>query len=515
MSPVSADAPNVAPAVPDAHTATAHLNAGLRMHAARGSAAVVTGQGARLVLTFVATVILARLLTPGDFGLVAMVVAVTGFLALFRELGLSIATVQTAAISSREVTTLFWINVSGGVVLCLATVALSPGIAWFYGDPRLVLIGMALAPVALFSGAACQHRALLRRQMRFRVLAVIDVLAFAAGVTAAVLAAWGGAGYWALVLLPLVTEASTTVGVWVVCRWRPGERASLREVRRFLTVGGNITGFEVVNYWARNFDNVLIGRFWGAGQLGLYSRAYQLLLIPIELVAGPIGMVATSALSRVAADAPQQYRNAALRIVQKVALLTMPVAVLMIVASDWLVAVVLGAQWAGASRLVAIFGVAALTQSVGHTAGWLLITQGRTRDLFRWGFIGGGIALASIALGVPWGAVGVALSYAIGGLLVRTPALFWFVGRAGPIRAADYARSLLIPATAAGCALIAGISFRQVAGAVPPAAGLAGAVLVILCSMLAVLAVLPAGRVVLRDLVDLIGLATSRSRLAP
>lgn len=484
----------------------------LRLRSARASAASVFAQALRFILGFGSTIVLARLLVPGDFGVVAMVVAITGFVALFRELGLALATVQAPSISGREVTTLFWINSAVGALLMGLTLAIAPAIAWFYGDARLTAVALALAPPALLSGLACQHRALLRRELRFGALAIIDVIAFAVGIGVALVAAARGAGYWALVLIPLVTDLIALLGVWILCPWRPGPPARLEEVRRLLAFGGNITGFDFVNYWARNSDNVLLGRFWGPHQLGLYSRAYQILMLPIELVAGPIGAVAISALSRVAAVAPQHYRLAALGIVQKIALVTMPAAVLMLTGADWLIAVLLGPQWGEAAPIVAVLGLAAFTQPVGHAAGWLLITQDRTADLFRWGLIGGALAVASIVLGLRWGAFGVAASYAIVGLVVRTPLLLWFVGRRGPILAIDYARSMAIPAAGALAGLVAAVAFRRLVGPVAPLPGLVGLVALVLLAGVATVSLVPGGRLLLREMVGLCTLVLSRAR---
>lgn len=484
----------------------------LRARSARASAAIVLAQMLRLLLAFGSTMVLARLLLPDDFGLVAMVLAITGFVALFREFGLGLATVQSPTISEREVTTLFWINAGVGALLMAATLALAPVIARFYGDERLAGITFALAPTMLFASLGAQHRALLRRELRFDALALVDVLAYMIAVAVALVAAARGAGYWALVVLPIVSDVAALLGVWSVSRWRPGAPASFQEVRTLVAFGSRATGSDLVNYWARNSDNLLLGRIAGPYQLGIYTRAYQILTLPLELVAGPVGTVAVSALSRVAADAPGQYRATALAIVQKITLVTMPAAVLMLTGSDWLVAVLLGPGWADAAPIVAVLGIAALTQPFGHTTGWLFVTQGRVGEMLRWSVLGSAIAIASIVFGLRWGAFGVAASYAIAGALVRSPLLLWYVSRRGPIRARDYVRALAIPVTSALAGIAAGLAFRQVVGSIHPLAGLFGLGLVAVLAALLVLLVLPGGRGVLRELVSLVGLALRRAR---
>lgn len=154
------------------------------------------------VMQSVSTVVLARLLLPADFGLVAMVTAITGLGQAFSDLGLSEATIQRQEISHHQVSTLFWINVAIGMTLTLATIALAPVMAWFYRDPRLKGITFLVSLTFLIGGLRVQHDALIRRQMRFVALAIRDVAAYAVAVPVAIIMAWRGAGYWAIVALP-------------------------------------------------------------------------------------------------------------------------------------------------------------------------------------------------------------------------------------------------------------------------------------------------------------------------
>ena len=484
----------------------------LRAAGARGGAMSVIAQAAKALLGFGGTIVLARLLTPADFGLVAMVVAVTGFLSLFREMGLSTATVQAKTITDAQVSSLFWLNTLVGILLTLLIVAVAQPIAWFYDRPQLASIALVLAPGALLSAASSQHRALLRRRMRFTALAVIDVASYALALAVGIIMAARGAGYYALAVMPVLTDAGLAIGAWTACRWTPRRHVAIDEVRPLLATGRDLVGFDVVNYWARNLDNLLIGRFWGAAALGGYSRAYQIMMLPITLVSTPIGMVATSALSRI--DDPAMYRATANSLVQKIALFTLPFAVVMIGAADWVVAVLLGSQWAAAAPILRVLGVAAVTQPVGHTAGWLLITQGRSRELLRWGLIGGATAMVSIAAGLPWGAFGVALSYVAVGLLVRTPLLFWYIGRRGPVRARDLARTLVIPLCAAAAALTAVLGFRRLATDVAPLPGLLASGAITAVMGIGVMLLLPGGRHLLRNSMSLVRLAIVPGRTA-
>ena len=380
---------------------TDSLKANLGARTARGGAVTIASQGFKFVASIAATVVLARLLRPADYGLVGMVAVVTGFVTMFKDLGLSAATVQREEITHAQVSTLFWVNVALSVGVAALTAAIAPAVAWFYGEPRLTAITLAYCVGFLFGGLTVQHEALLRRQMRFGVLALAEVAALLASIVVTVLLAWYGAGYWSLVGGHLALSLVYMIGAWAACGWMPGAPERGSDVRSMLAFGGNLTGFSIVNYFARNLDNLLIGRFWGSQQLGLYAKAYQLLLLPIDQINSPFTTVAVPALSRLN-DAPERYRRAYLRILEKVAMLTMPGIAFMVAVSDWVVLIVLGPQWTEAGRIFAVLGVAALVQPITNTTGWLFITQGRARHMLQWGFVGGTIS-SSIVVGLHGG----------------------------------------------------------------------------------------------------------------
>ncbi len=342
---------------------THHLRANLGERATRGGA-VVSAQALKFFITLLGTSILARLLTPQDYGLIGMVAFVTAFVALYKDLGLSAATIQSREISSdRPVHS--WVNVSLSLAVSLFTVAIAPIVSWFYNEPRLTSITIMSALGFMMSGLAIQHEALLRRQMRYLALASIGVISLVVGYLAAILMALKGFQYWALVGGQLSTVFSSSAVTWLFCSWWPGlpRRTGVRSMLRF---GGNLTGFSTLNFFARNLDNLLIGRVWGAEQLGIYSRAYQLMMLPIDQINEPISSVAIPSLSRLA-DSEDAYRRAYLRMLEKVALLTMPAIALMIVSADWIVEIVLGPQWRQVGILLVILGIVGLIQPIYAT----------------------------------------------------------------------------------------------------------------------------------------------------
>ncbi|HEU4593787.1 MAG TPA: lipopolysaccharide biosynthesis protein [Pyrinomonadaceae bacterium] len=486
------------PRNPERHLSTDHLKADLKGRAARGGALAVGSQGVKFFVSMAATAILARLLTPADYGLVGMVAVVTGFVSLFKDMGLSAATIQKEEISHAQVSTLFWVNVAVSVGVMTLTAALAPAVSWFYDEPRLTLITVGYAAGFVAGGLTVQHEALLRRQMRFGALAALEVSALVAGLAAAFVLAWKGAGYWALVANQLVLGTVYAVGVWAVCRWRPGRPARGTGVRSMLAFGGNLTGFNVVNYFGSNLDNLLIGRLWGAQSLGFYAKAYQLLLLPIDQINTPVAAVSVPALSRLTEE-PERYRAAYLRILEKLTIMTMPLAAFMIVTSDWLVRFVLGPQWDETARIFMILGFAAFIWPVLNSTGWLFMTQGRTREMLRWGFVDVSMKVASVVAGLPWGATGVAVGIVVRAFL-QAPLLFWYVGRKGPVRAGDFYRAVAPPACAFVLTLAALYGLRQLMTGARPLVGLAASFGVTVVATVVALASLPKGRTALQDL---------------
>lgn len=496
------------------HLRTDHLMNDLGGRTTRGGVTTVVSQGLKFLAGMGTTIVLARLLTPQDYGLVGMVAVVTGFVSMFKDMGLSTATVQRAEVSSEQVSTLFWVNVAASLVIMVVTVALAPAVAWFYHEPRLLWITIVFAGSFIFGGLTAQHEALLRRQMRFTALAAVELGSLGVSIVVAIVLALRGAGYWALVLSQVALAFAYAVGVWSVCGWRPGLPRRYSGVRQMIAFGRNLTGFSIVNYFARNLDNMLIGRFWGSAQLGLYARAYQLLLLPIEQINAPVAAVSVPALSRLV-DSPERYRQAYLRILEKIVILTMPAMALMIATSDWVVALLLGPRWADVSRLFALLGIGGLLQPAANTVGWLFITQGRTRQMFQWGLIGSTIIVASILAGLPWGATGVAASYSLVFVFVVTPLLFWFVGRSGPVRTIDFYRTIAPTAYATICVLAALLVLRRWVEFAHPLTGLAVSFAIMVAVTLLLLLVLPRGRRALSDLkLSLLLLRTGRKPAA-
>ncbi len=469
----------------------------IERRAARGGLVLGVAQVLKGAIDAVGSLFLARTLLPADFGLVDMIVAITGIVDLLKDAGLSTATIQKRDIDHAQVSALFWINLAAGCVLMLLTLGLAPLLALGYGKPELLGLTAALSVSTLLGAASVQHLALLRRDLRFTTLGVIDVVSAVGATAAALLAASRGLGPWALVVRQLVRLATQAVFALTLSSFRPG-RPRRTDVRDLLGFGAHLSGFQVVNYLERNLDNVLVGRVIGAQALGYYAKAYELMRLPLNQVSGPISTVALPALSRLLSS-PERYVQTFEGLARFLMLVTVPLAPLSIVTAEWLLPALLGPQWQPCVPIFQWLGLTLLTKPLTHAAAWLFVTQARTRELFRFGMFAGVLAVASFVVGLRWGAVGVAASYTLVDLCVRSPVMFFWAGRTGPVST----RKLL------GCAVPAwGLSAVMSAGywlLLPHVAGLSRgarvAVLVPACLLLGALVLLATsmGRATLRD----------------
>jgi O-antigen/teichoic acid export membrane protein len=392
----------------------------------RGGSVRLFSQVAVLLLRVGSLALLARLLNPTDFGLVSMVTAFTGVLNLFRDFGLSAATVQRASVTEQETSTLFWINVLVGAVLTGLAMLFAPAVASFYHEPRLFLVTAAVAPGFLFNALGVQHSALLQRQMRFTALASIDLISLIISTVTAIVMAKFGYGYWALVAMTVSLPLISTVGLWLVARWVPGRprrQAGLLSMMRF---GGTLTLNGLVLYISTNLEKVLLGRFWGAEAIGIYGRAFQLSKIPTDNLNSAVGQVAFSALSRVQDD-PARLRRYFLKGYSLVLALNIPITMSCAFFADDIIRLLLGPKWAGAAVLLRILSPTILVFTICNPLGWLLDSLGLVARGLKIALVFAPVMIAGILVGLPYGPKGVAIAYSTVMMLWVVPVAAWAV----------------------------------------------------------------------------------------
>lgn len=438
-------------------------NRDLNRRSVRGGAITAVSQVFRVGVSTLTTAVLARLLTRDDFGLVAMVTAFSGIVAMFRDFGLSAATVQRRDLTDAQQSGLFWINAGASIVLGLLFAALAPALAWFYKDERLVMATLMVALTFPIGGLGIQHDALLRRSMRYDLLAWGTMLSQIAGLAVGVAGGIAGMGYKALVASMLAAGAMQTVLSWCFCRWRPGRSAAWNELKPLVSFGAAISATNLLAYVHRNLDNVLIGRVLGADALGLYSKAYGLVLVPLRQVQGPLGAVALSALARLQGD-EKKYKDFYFRSVELVFCLTMPMVMFAVAAADEVVRVLLGPAWSDAAHVFRLLGPATLAGTTYFASSWAFQTLGHVGRQTKFTLWTTPFVVLAFVVGLRWGTKGVAIAYSVYSCLVVVP-LVRTCYRDTLLRARDLWNAASLPLASS---LLAGCSAWSINLAVDP-----------------------------------------------
>ncbi len=482
---------------------TNHLHRDLKGRSVRGGAVTAGTQAVFFVLGLAVTPVLARLLTPADFGLVAMVGAVTAFVTMFRDPGLSMATVQRAEVTHQQVSTLFWLNVGISLVLTIITIALAPAIAWFYGDSRLIWITIVMGGAFIFGGLAVQHLAMLRRNMRFGTLGGIRIAARVVGVTAAITAACLGAGYWALVYMTIAASAATALLAILTSGWRPGPPVRGSGVRPMLAFGANLTGSSFLLRLRISASDILIGSACGAGALGIYSKANKLLMLPVQQIRGPLFSVAVPVLSRLQ-NQPERFRLYFLKMVEIMGTLGIPMVAFAAVDVENIILTMLGGQWVESIVIFRALIPAALVGTMCAGGGPVFVALGRTDKQLRantWASI---VLLACVATGIVWGTLGVAIAFSISAC-VTAPATLAYALSGSPVRFREFGLVLWRPATAAMAAasIVLLANYFRVMAAIPLFNLLIDGVLFSVACIACYLS-MPGGRHALRESVGLL-----------
>ncbi|QII08113.1 lipopolysaccharide biosynthesis protein [Rhodococcoides fascians A25f] len=403
------------------------LKAGYGGVAARGASATLAGQAIKFLVQFGSIPILARLLEPDAFGLVAMVTAVIGIAEILRDFGLSTAAVQARSLTDRERTNLFWANSSIGICCAGLVMLLSWPIAAIYGDGRLGPICLALSVIFFLNGMAAQFIAEVNRSMKFVRLAIIDLLPQIVGLAVAVVAAFSGASYWSLVIQQIVASAFSLLIAVLLCRWRPGLPCREVSIVGFVRFGGGLVGTRVMSYFAQNADNVAIGITAGSAQLGLYSRAYQLLLLPLQQINVPVSRVAVPILSRIQDDR-QRYDSVIRRAQLLACYFTATVFAFVAGVAEPVVRIVFGSQWTEVTPVLAVLAIGGAFRSVSQVGYWMFVSKGKTGSQFRLYLWTQPLIVVALIAGTAWGIMGVAVAHSIA-YFVFWILLLFFAGR--------------------------------------------------------------------------------------
>jgi len=381
-------------------------------------------QAGRLGTQLLTTVILARLLAPSDFGLVGMAMVVIGFINIFKDLGTSAAIIQRTKLSDPLLSSIFWINAGFGLLVSLLLFFLAPLGGLLYQEPRVVLVLRVLSVSFFFSGLGILQQALLERFVSFHKLAKLEVFSAFGGAVIGIGLAFAGAGVWSLIAQTLSTAFLSTILLWHSSSWRPKFLFDGKELLAVSQFSLNLTGFNVFNYFARNADYFLIGRFLGAQDLGYYTLAYRILLFPIQNISAVIGRVLYPVLSTIQND-NERFSSAYLNVIRNIALITFPLMLGVLALAKPFILVLFGEKWQPVILLIKILAPVGMIQSIGTTVGVIYQVKGKTNWLFKWGIGSGTFVVIMFAIGLRWGIVGMAVSYVVASLILFYPSFYF------------------------------------------------------------------------------------------
>jgi O-antigen/teichoic acid export membrane protein len=400
---------------------------GLRRTAVRGAGAAIAGSAGNFAVGIGSVVILARLLTPSDFGIVTMV---TTFSLLLRSFGLNGFTeliMQREKLTDSLASNLFWINLGIGTILTLAFASSGPLLAFFYHNSAVVRVTQGMA---LTIGIGCLghiHMGLLQRAMHFRTTAIINFIGQAVYVIVCIVLAMAGWHYWALVWGSVTQNAVLSAGACLMCRWRPswpGRASGTGSALKFAT---NVYSHFAFGYLTRNTDNLLVGWRFGARALGFYKKAYDLFVLPETQLLAPLSGVVVSTLSKVNRDR-ELFQRYFLRTISVLALVGMGIGADFALVGVDLFRFLLGPGWEQAGRIFALFGPGIGVMLLYNTHGWIHLSIGRPERWFRWGLMEFVCTASLFLLTLRWGPPGIAFAWTASYFLLMFPG-FWYAGK--------------------------------------------------------------------------------------
>lgn len=411
-------------------------------------------QAVRSIIQFSSVVLLMRMLTPSDFGVVAMASPIIA-LTMMSNFGFAQAVVQRPEISAAQMNFLFWTGAAFSLSLAIVTLLTSPITTWYYGDARVGEIVAALSIVVLISGLGSQMEAILTRDLEFRRLGLASLCSYSLAVICGLTAAFYGFNYWSLVIIDVVASLSSLIIIWILSGWKPGIPSWRQIDHDLFKFGTNVSIFNVLSTTVHNIDNVLIGRWWGDLALGFYDRAFRLLHLPISAIVIHIGTTAIPALCR-ALEHPPLYRSMFASYLRLIVCITAPMVVFAYVFAHEVIEVALGQKWREIVPIFVVIALGALFSPVSTATSWLLLSQGRTRQMRNWGALSSIGFIIAIVVGLPWGPSGVAICYISFGIF-EGPILWMATTSSGPVNRNLLLRTLL-PLIVSECALLALLS---------------------------------------------------------
>lgn len=384
-----------------------------------GSAWTLFANISSQAISFLVTVVLARLLAPEDFGVVAISAVFIGVITLFQDVGMGAALIQRKDIDEDYLSTSFSVSLLAGALLAALVAVISPLVAAFYKETVLRDILLVSSLGFLLSPFTSIHTSILSRRLEFKKVALITLGTQAVSGSISVGLALSGYGLWSMVLGKIFSQPILIPVVWHVVKWRPRPRIIRKCFTDLFGFSSHLLGFNLLNFFARNLDNLIIGKYLGAQQLGYYSVAYNLMLKPLQLISWSVGKVLFPVFSSIQDD-PEQTRAVYLKIIRSISLVTFPMMTGLFMVAEEFILSVYGETWRPAILPLKLLCAVGAIQSIGTTAGVIFNSQGRSDLTLKVGAVSATAIVVGFIIGLNWGLIGLITAY----IAVSVPVFF-------------------------------------------------------------------------------------------
>lgn len=385
----------------------------------------------KMFCQFISVAVLGRILAPSEFGIVAMTGPIIAFVALFQDFGTSQAIVQKQNLNSNDISAAFWINIGITLLISIILLIIAPLAGAFYNNNSVMQL-IFLSPLSLLiTSLGGIQSTLLTRKMDMRTLSIVEIISAIIGVVGTILLALWLRNFWALFYGNIISFTFSTLTMWIIVKWKPSLKFDIKQSMEIFHFGANLTGFNLFNFFARNIDNVIIGKYYGSTTLGFYDRAYKLLLFPLSQIANPLGRTMVPYLSRLVPE-PERYVKSFTLVHGAFQLIAFPFLAFAIASADILVPLVLGNEWTEAAKIFQILGYAGFFQIINNPSGWIFISQGRSKEFMLWGIWGSIPVILNFIISIPFGIKYMVIGYAVVEA-AKTPFLWWIIGRNGVV----------------------------------------------------------------------------------
>ncbi len=378
-----------------------------------GVLSLMTGQVVRFSVQMLSVVLMARLLSPKDYGLTAIVITLIALGEVVRDFGLSTSAIQADHVSADEKSNLFWMNSCIGLVLGLLLFYLASPLARFYHDARLVEIAQVLSLTFLINGLSTQYKAGLNRDMKFKAIALSDSLAALLSTLLGIASAVYGFAYWAIVIQYLSNYLLAFAFYCWSYKWLPSLPSFSTDMTRFTRFGMHLMASQILGQLARSVDTLIIGQRFSTEALGFYNRAQQIVIMGLNQINTPSTTLAIPVLSKLKNDEVEYQKF--LRFGQAILIHSVCLFFgLLAINANLIVTILLGPKWFATIPLVQILCGGAMFQIANYSSSWIFISKGLTKAQLKFTLTSRPFVIAMIFIGSFWSMEFVAIGYSAG-----------------------------------------------------------------------------------------------------